>query len=215
MALVDQLAAVLGDLAVGERAADRPAAAADPVRSLVDLGDVAGLLEPVRAGQAGQAGADDDDPRRRRGVPRTAHASIHTRRREPRAPGEEAPPRQPIRALPTTSSVEIPRATGSETTDAASPKRVASGVRAIPLPFPRSSTGLHDQRATASEKWSKSTLETTEECRCPKPFSPADPGTDREACFEPVEVEDDRLVVESVAYVRGRDGLKLRPEAPG
>ena len=41
VALVDQLAAVLADLAVGERAAQRPAAAADPVRGLVDLRRVA------------------------------------------------------------------------------------------------------------------------------------------------------------------------------
>ena len=45
VALVDQLAAVLGDLAVGERAAERPAAAADPVRGLVYLRDDAGLLQ--------------------------------------------------------------------------------------------------------------------------------------------------------------------------
>jgi hypothetical protein len=47
MAGVDQLPAVLGDLAVGEDAADAPAAAARAVRGLVELGGVPGLLEPV------------------------------------------------------------------------------------------------------------------------------------------------------------------------
>ena len=37
VALVDQLAAVLGDLAVGERAAERPAASAEPVGGLVEV----------------------------------------------------------------------------------------------------------------------------------------------------------------------------------
>ena len=63
--LVDQLAAVLGDLAVGEVAAPRPAAAAQPVVRLVDLSRISGLLEAVRARQAREAGADDDDARRR------------------------------------------------------------------------------------------------------------------------------------------------------
>ena len=68
VALVDQLAAVLGDLSVRERAAQRPAAASDPVGRLVDVGGVAGLLQAVRAGQAGEAGSDDDDARCRRGA---------------------------------------------------------------------------------------------------------------------------------------------------
>ena len=65
VALVDELAAVLADLAVGERAAQRPAAAADPVRRLVDLGHVARVPERVRGAEPGEAGADDDDLRRR------------------------------------------------------------------------------------------------------------------------------------------------------
>ena len=63
MPLVDELAAVLADLPVGERAAERPAAAADPVRRLVDLGDVTGVPERVRGTEPGEAGADDDDLR--------------------------------------------------------------------------------------------------------------------------------------------------------
>ena len=63
VALVDQLAAVLGDLALGEVAPARPAAPAErgrrPRRARPG---VAGALEPVGAGQPGQAAADDDDP---------------------------------------------------------------------------------------------------------------------------------------------------------
>ena len=61
--LVDELAAVLGDLPVGERAPDRPAAAADPVRRLVDLRRVPGLLQAVRARESRQPRPDDDDAR--------------------------------------------------------------------------------------------------------------------------------------------------------
>jgi hypothetical protein len=61
VALVDQLAAVLSDLAAG-KAANAPAAAADPIRRLVDVCANAGLLELVGAGQPCQAGADDHDP---------------------------------------------------------------------------------------------------------------------------------------------------------
>ncbi len=43
VALIDQLAAVLGDLPVRERAANRPASAADAVRRVEHLTDVAGL----------------------------------------------------------------------------------------------------------------------------------------------------------------------------
>ena len=95
--LVDQLAAVLGDLAVGEGAAQRPAASADPAGGLVDLRGVAGLLEAVRGGQAGKAGADDDDLRRRggsrrrcqrpRAVSPTAPSSCVTKQRATRRSG--------------------------------------------------------------------------------------------------------------------------------
>src|SRR5215218_7715819 len=62
MPLVDQLAAVLGDLAVGERAAQGPAAAAETVGGLVEVGRVAGLLQLVGAGEPRQPAADDRDP---------------------------------------------------------------------------------------------------------------------------------------------------------
>jgi hypothetical protein len=61
--LVDQLAAVLGDLAFRERVAQSPAAAADPVGGFVDVGVVAGVLQRVRGAQPGQPGAHDDDLR--------------------------------------------------------------------------------------------------------------------------------------------------------
>ena len=61
VSLVDQLATVLGDLPVGERAAQRPAAAADAVGRVVDVGRDPGLLQAICASQAGQSGADDDD----------------------------------------------------------------------------------------------------------------------------------------------------------
>ena len=63
VALVDQLAAVLDDLALGERAPESPAAPADPVGRLVDLGVVAGIAQRVRGTQPGEAGTDDDDLR--------------------------------------------------------------------------------------------------------------------------------------------------------
>ena len=44
-----------------ERPADRPAAPAEAVARLVQLGVHAGLLEPVGAGEAGEPAADDDD----------------------------------------------------------------------------------------------------------------------------------------------------------
>ena len=65
MPLVDELAAVLTDLAVGERAPQGPAATADPVRGLVDLRHIARVPERERGAEAGEAGADHDDLRRR------------------------------------------------------------------------------------------------------------------------------------------------------
>lgn len=61
---VDQLAAVLVDLAVSEVPATRIAAPADPPGSLVDLRDISGLLETVGAGESGEPRPDDRDPRR-------------------------------------------------------------------------------------------------------------------------------------------------------
>ena len=49
MPVVDQLAAVLGDLSVRERSADRPAPAAEAVGRLMQRRGIAGLLEPVGA----------------------------------------------------------------------------------------------------------------------------------------------------------------------
>ena len=110
--LVDQLAAVLGDLAVGERpGAVGPAAPADAVGSLVDLCGVAGALEVIRAAQPGQAGADDHDP----GVARSAgggHPAQRGGRRErgaaPRrdSPRRRRPPRSD--ALQVVSSASLP-----------------------------------------------------------------------------------------------------------
>jgi hypothetical protein len=60
---VDQLAAVLRDLALLKRVANRPAAATHPGRGFVQLGRVARLLQPVGARQPGETGADDDDLR--------------------------------------------------------------------------------------------------------------------------------------------------------
>jgi hypothetical protein len=62
--LVDQLAAVLGDLPVRERSAERPAAAADSIRCLEDLRGIPGLLQPVGTRQPGETSADHDDARR-------------------------------------------------------------------------------------------------------------------------------------------------------
>jgi hypothetical protein len=62
VSLVDQLAAVLGDLAAAGPVAVRPAAPADPRRRLVHLSGDACLLEPVGAGQSGESRADDDHP---------------------------------------------------------------------------------------------------------------------------------------------------------
>ena len=73
--LVDQLAAVLVDLAVGEEPAVAPAAPAEPCRRLVHLRAVARLLQAVRARQAGEPGADHDDGRRRRRTSRSAEPS--------------------------------------------------------------------------------------------------------------------------------------------
>ena len=75
VALVDQLAAVLGDLAVGEVTAPGPAAPAEPVGCLVDRRDVPGLLEPVGARQAGQARRRRDDPGSGGGACRRRQAS--------------------------------------------------------------------------------------------------------------------------------------------
>jgi hypothetical protein len=65
MPLVDQLPAVLGDLALREGATNRPAPPADAIGGLMDLSAVAALPEAVGTRQPRQAGPDDDDSRRR------------------------------------------------------------------------------------------------------------------------------------------------------
>ena len=59
---VDELAAVLGDLAVDE-VAGRPAAAAEAIRPRLEHGGVdAALVQAIRAGEPGEPGADHDHP---------------------------------------------------------------------------------------------------------------------------------------------------------
>jgi hypothetical protein len=87
--LVDELPAVLGDLAVGEGPADRPAAPADAIGSLIHLGGIAGLLEAIGARQPGQARPDHDDARRgRRSGPR--ESASHRAQRHRRTGGAGA-----------------------------------------------------------------------------------------------------------------------------
>jgi hypothetical protein len=88
VSLVDELPAVLGDLAVGEGAADRPAATAHAVGGLMHLGDVPGLLKAVGARQSREAGSHDDDTRRgrRAGYGDPAYHRAQSRRR-PGGPG--------------------------------------------------------------------------------------------------------------------------------
>ena len=64
--VVDQLAAVLEDLPLGEDPTARETAAAEPWRGLVDRRVDPGLLEPESGRQAGEPAAHDRDPRRRR-----------------------------------------------------------------------------------------------------------------------------------------------------
>ena len=91
--LVDQLAPVLGDLAVSEGAANRPAAPADTVGGIVDLRFVARLFELVGAGESGKPCADDDYPWRRRGVRQGQPGTECGGGRESRPAGDELPSR--------------------------------------------------------------------------------------------------------------------------
>ena len=95
--LVDQLAAVLGDLALGEVSAARPAAAAEPVGGLVEVGPIA---QPASAGRR-RSGPRGRRRRRRseetsRRSPSRAARSASPPRRAPR-PGEQLAPAQPLR----------------------------------------------------------------------------------------------------------------------
>jgi hypothetical protein len=87
VALVDQLAPALGDLAVVPALAVRPAATAHAGRGLVHLGDDARLAEPVRGGEPGEARADDDDAARGDGGRRLARERTGARDREAEKPG--------------------------------------------------------------------------------------------------------------------------------
>src|SRR5215469_6144639 len=62
----DKLAAVLGGLALFEKAAQRPRPAAEPTSCLVDGAGDARLAQPVRARDARKPAADDGDARRAR-----------------------------------------------------------------------------------------------------------------------------------------------------
>jgi hypothetical protein len=122
VALVDQLAAVLDDLPLGEGAAEGPAAAADPIRRLVDLGLVAGLAEGVRGVEPGEPGPDDDDPRRARAARRRGEAAERgqAERGDARLPDEPRPRRAPLAGGGRDCVLDPP----------------ASGVRAIPASRP-------------------------------------------------------------------------------
>ena len=66
VALIDQLAAVFVDLAVGEKPAATPAAPTNASRGIVHLRGVPRLPQAVGAGEASEPGAHDDDRRRTR-----------------------------------------------------------------------------------------------------------------------------------------------------
>ena len=59
--LVDQLPAMLGDLAFGEITSPRPTTAAEPRVGFVNRGVDAGLLEAIGTRESGESCADDDD----------------------------------------------------------------------------------------------------------------------------------------------------------
>ncbi len=96
MALVDQLASVLGDLPVCERATERPASAADTIGRLEDLRHVPHLAQAIGARQPGEASPDDDDARRRGGSRGGCEAA---ERRDPdrsdAGPAQQRPPCEP------------------------------------------------------------------------------------------------------------------------
>jgi hypothetical protein len=96
MALVDQLAAVLGYLA-GEIGRAGPAAAADAAGRLMDLRTVARLLEPVSARQPGETGSDDNDSHGR-SRSRPLHPAPGRRQAEPGDPcvAQEPPPSETL-----------------------------------------------------------------------------------------------------------------------
>ena len=98
VALIDQLTAVLGNLPVCERVANRPTSAADAAGGVEHLTDVAGSPQAIGAREACEAGAHDDDPGRSGGPRRGREPS---ERRETHRPGtrstqERTPRRAPF-----------------------------------------------------------------------------------------------------------------------
>ena len=94
---VDQLAAVLVDLTVGEVPAARPAATADAARGLVDIRREPGLLQAIGGRQAGEPRPDDGDPAARSapGRSRAGEGAEQRRACERRAcAGQELAPRR-------------------------------------------------------------------------------------------------------------------------
>src|SRR5207302_3963660 len=85
VALVDELAAVLGDLTAPARAVAEAASAHARRVRFVDLRVVARLLQPVGAREAREAGADDGDPRPRGAVRRLGEPADRRGRRRGRA----------------------------------------------------------------------------------------------------------------------------------
>ena len=122
VALVDQLAAALGDLTAGEEVAQCPAAAADPRGRLVQLRDHSGLLQPIRRGQAGQARLRRPRPSRRRRRP-ARPASVPT-----------AVAAAPAAATSRRNVRRVVRRSPAATSATASQCAFSNGVRAIRLP---------------------------------------------------------------------------------
>ena len=129
---VDQLAAVLADLALVEHAADRPAAPAEPARGLMHLCVDSRLAQPVGSGQPGEPGANDDDARSRA----AARSGARDRRAEQPA-GEagraQAPaPRRKSRRVVPSGAAPVSAAPISA---AICWSADSSGVRAMVIPF--------------------------------------------------------------------------------
>jgi hypothetical protein len=90
VSLVDQLAAVLGDLR-REVVAKRPAATADPVRCLVYVSADTGLLELVGAAESGEPRSHHDNSRRARRQRPWQRPRQRRRQRQPGPAGDHFP----------------------------------------------------------------------------------------------------------------------------
>jgi len=97
VALIDQLTAVLGNLSLCERVANRPTSAADAAGGVEHLTDVAGSPQAIGAREAGEAGAHDDDPGRSGGPRRGREASEG---REGHPPGTRSTQKRTPRRAP-------------------------------------------------------------------------------------------------------------------